>query len=160
MRTVRGITALFILSLLVNYTLYGTKILISKGNWGDVREDEIHTVLQSATEVFKPYSPILKNNKIRVYMTESYPKIHYDKDEDGFHRIKISAKGRFWCQYVFQFSRTGHLILKPNGAILQTIGSRRLFVKPHRTNRLSKTDSTTHPSLIGNPMPKNSGITE
>ena len=113
MRTVRGITALFILSLLVNYTLYGTKILISKGNWGDVREDEIHTVLQSATEVFKPYSPILKNNKIRVYKTESYPKIHYDKDEDGFHRIKISAKGRFWCQYVFQFSHElGHLICK------------------------------------------------
>ena len=103
MRRVRVITALFILSLLVNYTLYATKILVSKGNWGDVRADEIHTVLQSATEVFKPYSSILKNKKIRVYKTESSPKVHYQKEEEGFHQIKISASNRFWCQYVFQF---------------------------------------------------------
>jgi hypothetical protein len=100
-----------LLFLLCNLHAEGTAISVIEGNWGDVKLEEIHKVLESTLDVFIPYSPSLKNKRISVYKDLDSPMVHYQVSKTEEYRIHLTSHDRLWCQYVFQFAHElGHII--------------------------------------------------
>ena len=115
MNKLRGIHPLLLLYFALLPNLQAVEILVESEHWGNVQIQEIQWVLESTASVFSPYAPILIENKISVSHS-SPPKIYYERALNGEHRINLSAKDRYWCQYAFQFSHElGHLICKTTG---------------------------------------------
>ncbi len=115
MNKLRGIHPLLLLYFALLPNLQAVKILVESGRWGNVQIQEIQWVLESTASIFSPYVSILIEKNLSV--SHSFPpKVYYERTLNGEHRINLSAKDRYWCQYAFQFSHElGHLICKTTG---------------------------------------------
>ena len=100
---IRFIAWKFLFLFLISIT-NGTTLRVQGGNWGNVKTDEVQKVLDCTLHVFLPLSPALQKYEIVVGSTSESPKVLYERSSGGEYSIELTAKGRHWCQYVFQFS--------------------------------------------------------
>ena len=76
-------------------------VTVENGNWGATSLRAIHAVLASAAEVLiaafgrPPEAPIL------VAPWSMDPQVFYDQRP---YQVRLNARDRYWCQYVYQFS--------------------------------------------------------
>jgi hypothetical protein len=91
--------------------LDGSTIRLGLSNWGTAQKVEVLTVLESSKQVLLPYSERIQQCSIVVESTKAMPSTLYKRTNTDEIQIKISAKDRYWCQYVFQFAHElGHIM--------------------------------------------------
>ena len=86
-------------------------VTVTQSQWGDVSTEEISAVLQStANQLFKETSQ-KKWSPILVSQSKAGPIVFFKKGKNKQHIVHLKTKGRYWCQYVFQFAHElGHIL--------------------------------------------------
>ncbi len=77
------------------------RVTVENGNWGATSLRSIHAVLTSATEVLSDAFGRAPDAPIRVAPWNRDPQVFNGKRP---YRIRLSARDRYWSQYVYQFS--------------------------------------------------------
>lgn len=76
---------------------------IEPEGWGGALPQDIQKVIESAgSEILKyvvPKKPIL----IHVVPSDKVPQVDFKRAANGEYTVRLSAKGRFWAQFAFQF---------------------------------------------------------
>ena len=76
---------------------------IEPEGWGGALPQDIQKVIESAgSEILKyvvPNKPIL----IHVVPSDKVPQVDFKRAANGEYTVRLSAKGRFWAQFAFQF---------------------------------------------------------
>ena len=143
--------------------LDGSTIRLGLSNWGTAQKVEVLSVLESSKQVLLPYSERIQQSSIVVESTKAMPSTLYKRTNTDEIQIKISAKDRYWCQYVFQFAHElGHIMCGFKKVIRPTNGLRRAFVKQHLCMCLKNCPPIgllPHPIRHGNLMLPNSSNT-
>ena len=76
-------------------------VTVENGNWGATSLRSIHAVLTSATEVLSDAFGRAPDAPIRVAPWNRDPQVFDGKRP---YQIRLSARDRYWSQYVYQFS--------------------------------------------------------
>lgn len=77
---------------------------VQEGPWGDVRPDEIKTVLASvATELLR-FFPDKHLNPLLVVFDPGGPRVFFNKNTQGQYVVFLSVKDARWDQFAYQFS--------------------------------------------------------
>lgn len=76
-------------------------LLVMNDNWGATSLAAVRSVLASAYEVLTEAFGTLPDTEVRVGRWDQAPRTLSDKRP---YEIRLSARDRYWCQYVYQFS--------------------------------------------------------
>src|SRR5262245_36097253 len=74
------------------------------GNWGGADREDVENLLRSVARELWVYFPGKTLNSIVVAPTERHPIAGYSKGSEGEYFVYLSAKGRHWSQYAYQFA--------------------------------------------------------
>ncbi|MDP6636173.1 MAG: hypothetical protein QGG42_14840 [Phycisphaerae bacterium] len=79
-------------------------IRIMRDDWGDAGTADIHRVLKSAAgELWRSF-PDRRLHPIIVQRGRRAPITLYRRGPKGEYLIKVTTKGRYWCQFAYQFA--------------------------------------------------------
>ena len=79
----------------------GALVTVENGNWGATSLRAIHAALASAAAVLTEAFGRLPDAPIRVASWSMDPQVFHDQRP---YQIRLSARDRYWSQYVYQFS--------------------------------------------------------
>ena len=83
---------------------HGLQIRVQEGGWGTADAKEIETVLYStATELLERF-PGKRLNSIVVTHTDKNPVVLYERGPNDEYRVYLTAKGRRWPVYAYEFA--------------------------------------------------------
>lgn len=77
------------------------RLCVINDNWGATSLSAVRSVLASAYEVLTDAFGALPDTQVRVGCWDQEPRALYGKRP---YEIRLSARDRYWCQYVYQFS--------------------------------------------------------
>jgi hypothetical protein len=100
-------------------------IRVLPGDWGGAEREDVENLLQSVARELWVYFPGQRLNTIVVAPTERHPVAGYAKGPQGEYFVYLSARGRHWSQYAYQFAhefahilsnyeRNGHVLVRRN----------------------------------------------
>ena len=96
-------------------------IRVLPGDWGGAEREDVENLLKSVARELWVYFPGRTLKPILVAPTERHPVAGYAKGPDGEYFVYLSAKGRHWSQYAYQFAHEFAHILsnyERNGRVL------------------------------------------
>ncbi len=79
-------------------------IRVPAGGWGRARVEDIAAVLESAAGELMMHAPGLPPIAILVEPATGHPFTLYGRTQDDEHLVRLSARGRHWYQFVYEFS--------------------------------------------------------
>jgi hypothetical protein len=79
-------------------------IRVLPGDWGGADREDVENLLKSVARELWVYFPGRTLNSILVAPTERHPIAGYSKGPEGEYFVYLSAKGRHWSQYAYQFA--------------------------------------------------------
>ena len=79
-------------------------IRVLPGDWGGADREDVENLLKSVARELWMYFPGRSLNTIVVAPTERHPVAGYAKGPEGEYFVYLSAKGRHWSQYAYQFA--------------------------------------------------------
>ena len=79
-------------------------IRVMPGDWGGADREDVENLLISVARELWVYFPDRSLKPIIVTPTERHPVAGYAKGPDGEYLVYLSAKGRHWSQYAYQFA--------------------------------------------------------
>ena len=79
-------------------------IRVMPGDWGGADRQDVENLLISVARELWAYFPERSLKPIIVTPTERHPVAGYAKGPDGEYLVYLSAKGRHWSQYAYQFA--------------------------------------------------------
>ena len=79
-------------------------IRVMPGDWGGAQREDVENLLVSVARELWVYFPERSLKPIVVTPTELHPVAGYAKGPDGEYLVYLSAKGRHWSQYAYQFA--------------------------------------------------------
>ena len=79
-------------------------IRVMPGDWGGADREDVENLLISVARELWVYFPERSLKPIIVTPTERHPVAGYAKGPDGEYFVYLSAKGRHWSQYAYQFA--------------------------------------------------------
>jgi hypothetical protein len=79
-------------------------IRVLPGDWGGADREDVENLLKSVARELWLYFPGRTLNSILVAPTERHPIAGYSKGPEGEYFVYLSAKGRHWSQYAYQFA--------------------------------------------------------
>lgn len=86
----------------------GALVTVENGNWGATSLRAIHAVLTSAAQVLIDAFGRMPDAPIRVAPWSMDPQVFPDQRP---YQVRLSARDRYWSQYVYQFSHElGHVL--------------------------------------------------
>ncbi|MBI2508988.1 MAG: hypothetical protein HYV99_03100 [Betaproteobacteria bacterium] len=89
----------------------GLEIRVLAGAWGNVRTEDIETVLYSVAAVLLENFPGKRLNPILVFHSDTRPFILYEKGPNNEYRVYLTAKDGDWAQYAYEFAHElGHIL--------------------------------------------------
>lgn len=78
-------------------------IRVEPGDWGNARVAEVAAVLASATAEITDHVPGLPPISVLVQHTSRHPVTLYGRSENNEHIVRLSARGRHWYQFAYEF---------------------------------------------------------
>ena len=79
-------------------------IRVMRGDWGDADAPDIRRVMESAAgELWKNF-PQRRLHPIIVQRGRRAPLTLYRRGPKGEYLMKVTTKGRYWCQFAYQFA--------------------------------------------------------
>jgi hypothetical protein len=79
-------------------------IRVLPGDWGGADRQDVENLLVSVARELWVYFPERSLKPIVVAPTERHPVAGYAKGPDGEYFVYLSARGRHWSQYAYQFA--------------------------------------------------------
>jgi len=79
-------------------------IRVLPGDWGGANREDVENLLVSAARELWVHFPERSLKPILVAPSERHPMTRYAKGPDGEYFVYLSAKGRHWSQYAYQFA--------------------------------------------------------
>ena len=79
-------------------------IRVLPGDWGGAERQDVEYLLKSVARELWMYFPGRTLKPILVVPTERHPVAGYSKGPEGEYFVYLSAKGRHWSQYAYQFA--------------------------------------------------------
>lgn len=79
-------------------------IRVMPGDWGGADRQDVEYLLKSVARELWMYFPGRTLKPILVVPTERHPVAGYSKGPEGEYFVYLSAKGRHWSQYAYQFA--------------------------------------------------------
>jgi hypothetical protein len=79
-------------------------IRVLPGDWGGAEREDVENLLISVARELWVYFPERSLKPILVAPTERNPVAGYSKGPDGEYFVYLSARGRHWSQYAYQFA--------------------------------------------------------
>ncbi|MDP6544815.1 MAG: hypothetical protein QGH60_12545 [Phycisphaerae bacterium] len=79
-------------------------VRVMGNDWGDANAGEIRGVLESAAGELWRNFPERRLHPIIVQRSRRHPLTLYRRGPKGEYLIKVTPKGRFWCQFAYQFA--------------------------------------------------------
>ena len=100
-------------------------IQVLPGDWGGADREDVERLLKSVARELWIYFPGRALNSIVVAPTARHPVAGYAKGPEGEYFVYLSARGRHWSQYAYQFAhefthilsnyeRTGRSVVRRN----------------------------------------------
>lgn len=87
------------------------EIKIKPNIWGGASIGDIHQVLNSATRQIWPHAHQERLHSIKVDRSRTGPIVLFRRGTKEEYLVRLDTKGKFWCQYAFQFAHEfGHII--------------------------------------------------
>jgi len=79
-------------------------IRVMRDNWGDATTSDIRRVMESAAgELWKNF-PERRLHPMIVQRSRRAPVTLYRRGPKGEYLMKVTPKGRYWCQFAYQFA--------------------------------------------------------
>lgn len=103
------------------------KIVLSEIGWGDAALVDIQKVLESVVAEMSVSFQFRPNTIIRVVHSEIIPQTKCLRGPDGEHRVELSAKGRQWAQFSYQFAHELFHVLSYEGFCVARTGTENLW---------------------------------
>jgi len=86
-------------------------VRVMSDDWGDATRSEIRQVLESAGGELWGNFPKRRISPIIVQRSRRAPITLYRRGPKGEYLIKLTPKGRYWCQFAYQFTHEfGHIL--------------------------------------------------
>lgn len=82
----------------------GLSIRVAKEDWGDAKDDEVEAILYSVADELMTRVPKRITQPIVVSYSNKGPMALYERGSNGEYRVHLSAKGRQWAHYVYEFA--------------------------------------------------------
>lgn len=79
-------------------------ISVQAGDWGGAAAADIERVVHSAARTLLDSFPEREPPPIRVIAGRDHPRVFVEKNAQGEYVVQLSAKGRRWAQYAYQFA--------------------------------------------------------
>jgi hypothetical protein len=79
-------------------------IRVMPGDWGGANRQDVENLLISVARELWVYFPERSLKPIIVTPAERHPVAGYSKGPDGEYFVYLSARGRHWSQYAYQFA--------------------------------------------------------
>jgi len=79
-------------------------IRVLPGDWGGAEREDVERLLKSVAAELWTYFPGRALQPIVAAPTERHPIAGYARGADGEYFVYLSAKGRHWSQYAYQFA--------------------------------------------------------
>jgi hypothetical protein len=80
------------------------EIRVLEGGWGEARTEDIETVLHSVAGVLLEPFPGRHLNAILVAHTDRHPLTLFERGPQGEYQVYLSARGRHWAHYAYEFA--------------------------------------------------------
>lgn len=78
-------------------------IQVADGDWGNARRADVEQVLMSAAHELQVFFPNRSGDTIRVEHADRAPKVLYERGANGEYVILLTASGRRWAEYAYEF---------------------------------------------------------
>lgn len=82
----------------------GLEIRVLEGGWGNVRTQDIETVLYSVAAVLFEHFPGKRLNPILVAHSDKQPLTLYEKGPNNEYQVYLTPKDGDWAQYAYEFA--------------------------------------------------------
>ncbi len=79
-------------------------IRVIGGGWGDARNEDIETVLNSVASVLLDNFPGWRLDPIVVTHTDRPPVTLFKRGANNEYRVRLSVKDRYWARYAYEFA--------------------------------------------------------
>ncbi len=79
-------------------------IQVAAGDWGNVSPSEVESLLNRIAAEMLAHFPGRRLAPIEVFPTENAPVVLYQKGPENQYQVYLTAKGRRWGEYIYEFS--------------------------------------------------------